>query len=227
MLMASAYLIGFRQEKLGGKYYMDGGGINNVPVDVLIDKGYKDIIVLRIYGYGIDTEKKLEIPEDVSIYHVAPRQDLGGILEFDRKRARRNMLLGYFDSKRMLYGLAGRVYYINAPEGETYYFDKMMTEIHVLLSYLKPEFTRDEEDMPGYRKYTETIFPQLAKELRMKEGWDYKDLYLSLLEDLAKQYRIGRFKIYTVDEMLNLIHKKAGAAALRALIPTLDSGRQV
>ena len=138
MLMASAYLIGFRQEKLGGKYYMDGGGINNVPVDVLIDKGYKDIIVLRIYGYGIDTEKKLEIPEDVSIYHVAPRQDLGGILEFDRKRARRNMLLGYFDSKRMLYGLAGRVYYINAPEGETYYFDKMMTEIHVLLSYLKP-----------------------------------------------------------------------------------------
>ena len=227
MLMASAYLIGFRQEKLGGKYYMDGGGINNVPVDVLIDKGYKDIIVLRIYGYGIDTEKKLEIPEDVSIYHVAPRQDLGGILEFDRKRARRNMLPGYFDSKRMLYGLAGRVYYINAPEGETYYFDKMMTEIHVLLSYLKPEFTRDEEDMPGYRKYTETIFPQLAKELRMKEGWDYKDLYLSLLEDLAKQYRIGRFKIYTVDEMLNLIHKKAGAAALRALIPTLDSGRQV
>ncbi|WP_367941860.1 patatin-like phospholipase family protein [Enterocloster citroniae] len=227
MLMASAYLIGFRQEKLGGKYYMDGGGINNVPVDVLIDKGYKDIIVLRIYGYGIDTEKKLEIPEDVSIYHVAPRQDLGGILEFDRKRARRNMLLGYFDSKRMLYGLAGRVYYINAPEGETYYFDKMMTEIHVLLSYLKPEFTRDEEDMPGYRKYTETIFPQLAKELRMKEGWDYKDLYLSLLEDLAKQYRIGRFKIYTVDEMLNLIHKKAGAAALRALISTLDSGRQV
>jgi NTE family protein len=227
MLMASAYLIGFRQEKLGGKYYMDGGGINNVPVDVLIDKGYKDIIVLRIYGYGIDTEKKLEIPEDVSIYHVAPRQDLGGILEFDRKRARRNMLLGYFDSKRMLYGLAGRVYYINAPEGETYYFDKMMTEIHVLLSYLKPEFTRDEEDMPGYRKYTETIFPQLAKVLRMKEGWDYKDLYLSLLEDLAKQYRIGRFKIYTVDEMLNLIHKKAGAAALRALIPTLDSGRQV
>ena len=227
MLMASAYLIGFRQEKLGGKYYMDGGGINNVPVDVLIDKGYKDIIVLRIYGYGIDTEKKLEIPEDVSIYHVAPRQDLGGILEFDRKRARRNMLLGYFDSKRMLYGLAGRVYYINAPEGETYYFDKMMTEIHVLLSYLKPEFTRDEEDMPGYRKYTETIFPQLAKELRMKEGWDYKALYLSLLEDLAKQYRIGRFKIYTVDEMLNLIHKKAGAAALRALIPTLDSGRQV
>ena len=115
LLMASAYLIGFRQEKLGGKYYMDGGGINNVPVDVLLDRGYKDIIVLRIYGYGVDTEKHLEIPEDAAIYHVAPRQDLGGLLEFDRKRARRNMLLGYLDGKRMLYGLVGRLYYIDAP----------------------------------------------------------------------------------------------------------------
>ena len=39
LLMASAYLLGFRQERLGGKYYMDGGGINNVPVDVLLDRG--------------------------------------------------------------------------------------------------------------------------------------------------------------------------------------------
>lgn len=237
MLMASAYLIGFRQEKLGGKYYMDGGGINNVPVDVLIDKGYKDIIVLRIYGYGIDTEKKLEVPEDVNLYHVAPRQDLGGILEFDRKRARRNMLLGYFDGKRMLYGLAGRVYYIDAPEGEPYYFDKMMSEIPCLLSYLKPEYpatgrsgqgdTAQSGELPGYRVYTERIFPQLAKELKLKDGWDYRELYLSLLEDLAKQYRISRFKIYTVDELLNLIHRKAGSAALKALIPTLDSSPQV
>lgn len=136
MLMASAYLIGFRQEKLGGKYYMDGGGVNNVPADVLIDRGYKDIIILRIYGYGVDTERKLEIPEDVTIHHVAPRQDLGGLLEFDRRRARRNMLLGYFDAKRMLYGLAGRIYYLDASQGEAYYFDKMMTEIPLLLSWL-------------------------------------------------------------------------------------------
>lgn len=215
MLMASAYLIGFRQERLGGKFYMDGGGINNVPADVLIDRGYKDIIVLRIYGYGIDRSKKLEIPGDVKLYHVAPRQDLGGILEFDRKRARRNMLLGYFDGKRMLYGLAGRIYYIDAPEGEPYYFDRMMTEIQGLMSYLKPESRLEEAGIPGYREYTEKVFPQLAKELKMKEGWDYKELYLSILEDLARQYRISRFKIYTVEELLELIHKKAGTAALR------------
>lgn len=139
MLMASAYLIGFRQESWGANTIWTAAGINNVPVDVLIDKGYKDIIVLRIYGYGIDTEKKLEVPGDVNLYHVAPRQDLGGILEFDRKRARRNMLAGYFDGRRMLYGLAGRIYYIDAPEGEPYYFDKMMSEIPCLMTYLDPD----------------------------------------------------------------------------------------
>ena len=72
MLMASAYLIGFRREKLGGKYYMDGGGVNNVPIDVLIEKGYKDILVFRIYGYGVDTERRLKVPDDVHLYHVAP-----------------------------------------------------------------------------------------------------------------------------------------------------------
>lgn len=209
MLLASAYLLGFRQEKLGGKYYMDGGGINNVPVDVLIDKGYEDIIVLRIYGYGIDTEKKLEIPEHVTLYHVAPRQELGGILEFDRKRARRNMLLGYYDGKRMLYGLAGRVYYIDAPEDEAWYFHKMMGEMPCLLSWMKPGPGETLDASQGYRAYTENLFPKLAKELKMRDGWDYKELYLSLLEDLAKQLRISRFQIYTVDEILELIRKKA------------------
>ena len=56
---------------------------------------------------------------------------------------------------------------------------------------------------------------------------DYRELYLSLLEDLAKQYRISRFKIYTVDELLNLIHKKSGKRCAETIDPTLDSSLQV
>lgn len=219
ILMASAYLIGFRQERLGGKYYMDGGGINNVPVDVLAERGYKDIIVLRIYGYGVDTERRFAVPEDVNLYHVAPRQELGGILEFDRKRARRNMLLGYMDASRMLYGLEGRSYYLDAPEGEAYYFDRMMTETHQILSWLKPEekLAPYGEERSGYRLYTEEIFPRIAKELKLKEGWDYKALYLAVLEELAKQYRISRFKIYTPDSLLGLICRRRAAEERKKL----------
>ncbi len=211
MLMASAYLIGFRREKLGGKYYMDGGGVNNVPIDVLIEKGYKDILVLRIYGYGVDTERRLKVPDDVQLYHVAPRQDLGGLLEFDRRRARKNMVLGYFDAKRMLYGLEGRAYYLDAPESEIYYFNRLLAEAPELLSDIWPELSENEfftAQMASCRRYTEEWFPKLAKALHMKEDWDYKELYLSLLEHLAKQYKVSRFKIYTPQELLLIIQRK-------------------
>lgn len=209
-LLASAYFMAFRNEKLGGKRYMDGGGFNNVPVNVLIDEGYQDIIVIRIYGLGFDTEKVVEIPEGVSISHIAPRQDLGGILEFDRKKAKRNMLLGYYDAMRMLYGLAGRVYYFDAPQSEAYFFDKMMSEVELIKHYIRPELDEGEfEKLEGYRAFTERIFPALAKQMKLKEGWDYKDLYLAVLETWAKEMRMNRFHIYTPDEITQKIQVQA------------------
>lgn len=209
-LLASAYFMAFRNEKLGGKRYMDGGGFNNVPVNVLIDKGYQDIIAIRIYGLGFDTEKVVEIPEGVTLSHIAPRQDLGGILEFDRKKAKRNMLLGYYDAMRLLYGLAGRVYYFDAPQSEAYFFDKMMSEVELVKHYIRPELDEGEfEKLEGYRAFTERIFPALAKQMKLKDGWDYKDLYLAVLESWAKEMRMNRFHIYTPDEITQKIQVQA------------------
>lgn len=209
MLMASAYFLAFKNEKLNGKRYMDGGGWNNVPTAVLLEHDYKDIIVIRIYGLGFDSEKVTKIPDDCNVYHIAPRQDLGGILEFDGKRAKKNMLLGYYDAKRLLYGLCGKWYYVDAPNSEAYYFDKMMSEMELLKRYIAPEM--DEESLArleGYRNYTEQIFPALAAELKFKDNWDYKDLYIGFLESIARKLRINRFQIYTVDELMIKIRKK-------------------
>lgn len=209
MLLASAYFLAFKNEKLGGKRYMDGGGFNNVPLDVLIDHGYEDIIVIRIYGWGADKERVVKIPDGTKVYHIAPRQDLGGILEFDKKQARKNLTLGYYDAKRFLYDLAGRIYYIDAPRTEPYYFDKMMSEMELLKLYMKDTIGENGlEALSGYRVFTETLFPKLALEFKLKEGWDYKDMYLGLLEDLAKRLKVKRFRIYTVEALLFEIRKK-------------------
>ena len=181
---------------------MDGGSLNNVPIDVLLDHGYQDIIVIRIYGLGFDSEKIVEIPDDVNVWRVAPRQDLGGILEFDRKLAKKNITLGYYDAKRLLYGLQGRWYYLDAPHSEAYYFDKMMTEIQMFRSYW-PVLEKDEipENLQGYRVYTEWLFPIMAEEMELKPGWTYKELYLGVLEHVARKHRISRFKIFTDDQL--------------------------
>lgn len=209
MLLASAYFLAFKNEKLGGKRYMDGGGFNNVPLDVLIEHGYEDIIVIRIYGWGADKERVVKIPDGTKVYHIAPRQDLGGILEFDKKQARKNLTLGYYDAMRFLYDLAGRIYYIDAPKTEPYYFDKMMSEMELLKLYMKDMIGEDGlEALSGYRVFTETLFPKLALDFKLKEGWDYKDMYLGLLEDLAKRLKVKRFRIYTVEALLFEIRKK-------------------
>ena len=57
----------------------------------------------------------------------------------------------------------------------------------------------------------------MAREMKLKEGWDYKELYLSLLEELARQYRISRFKVYQVEELLRIIHRKAGKKVLKGI----------
>lgn len=212
MLLASAYFMAFKNEKLGGKRYVDGGGFNNVPINVLIDRGYEDIIVIRIYGWGFDKEKVTKIPDGIRVSHIAPRQDLGGILEFDKKQARKNMTLGYYDAKRFLFGLSGRIYYIDAPNTEPYYFDKMMSELEFLKAYGEaPPAEEGAEVLKGCRVFTEKIFPKLAEEFNLKEGWDYKDLYLGILEDLAKRLKVRRFQIYTVDQLTEAIRKKLRA----------------
>lgn len=208
ILLASAFFPVFKTEKLSGKLYTDGGGFNNVPLDVLVDRGYQDVIVVRIYGPGYDREKKVKIPEGTNIYHIAPREELGGVLEFDKKRSRKNMALGYLEASRLLYGLDGRRYYIYAPYEEPYYFDRMMSELELLKIYL--ESVLDEEALAyldGYRFYTENVFPELARELKLKPDWDYKDMYLALLEELAVTFKISRYRVYKADELAREIHK--------------------
>ncbi len=208
ILLASAFFPVFKTEKLSGKLYTDGGGFNNVPLDVLVDRGYQDVIVVRIYGPGYEREKKVKIPEGTNIYHIAPREELGGVLEFDKKRSRKNMALGYLEASRLLYGLDGRRYYIYAPYEEPYYFDRMMSELELLKIYL--ESVLDEEALAyldGYRFYTENVFPELARELKLKPDWDYKDMYLAILEELAVTFKISRYRVYKADELAREIHK--------------------
>lgn len=214
-LLASAYFLAFKNEKLGGKRYMDGGVFNNVPLDVLVEKGYQDIIVIRIYGLGKDNERLVEIPDGVTVHRIAPRQNLGGMLEFDKKRAARNMKLGYYDAKRMLYGLAGRAYYIDAPQSEAYYFDKMMSELELVKCRLFEQLDAEEQaHYSGYRAFTEELFPALARRLRLSPDWDYKDLYLAILETWAKELKLNKMHIYAPEEI---------AQAVRFNIRKLDS----
>ena len=93
MLLASAYFPAFKNEALGGKRYTDGGLQDVIPLHVLVENGYRDIIAIRLFGVGF--ERSFRVPKYVEIHTVLPSRDLGGTLEFEAEQSRRNLTLGY------------------------------------------------------------------------------------------------------------------------------------
>ena len=179
MLMASAYLPVFKQEKIGGKHYADGGIYDVIPISALVSRGYKDILALRLHSPGI--ERRVRIPADVSLTNIEPSSDLGSMLNFSSDRSAVNMAMGYYDGQRVLYGLYGK----------TYYIDRTMTEreAYDLLISLLPV------DGLSLRALNEDVLSSLADRLHCRG--DYYDLLIAVLERLAISCSVTPFRIRT------------------------------
>lgn len=185
MLLASAYYPAFRNEPLGGKRYIDGGVHDVLPIKPLIDHGCTDILAIRVFGLGV--EKKIEIPENVTVTTIAPNQKLGPMLNFDGELSREQFTLGYFDGLRVLYGLAGRKYYLDPT------FSEETAHAHLVDLVRRFELYHDEPS--NLRDLNETVLPALAKKLKCDGGYD--DLLLRCLEHMAEECGMNPFEIMT------------------------------
>ena len=180
-LLASAYLIGFKNEKLHGRTYVDGGVINNVPTGSLVKRGYKNLIQIRIYGPG--REPRVKLSEDTTMYEIAPRVKLGSIIEFYGKRSRQNLKIGYYDAKRMIYGLAGTIYYIEQTRKEWYY-EKILSGL------------------------SEIEKAEIAFVLKLSHGFSDETLYMAMLEASAKLLHVPKYQIYTVQALEEAVYRR-------------------
>lgn len=207
LLLASAYLPVFKNEKLHGKTYMDGGMFNNVPLESLVKRGYSDIIMIRIFGIG--REKKVKLPEGVKVLSVEPRVDLGNILDFDCNKSKRNMKIGYYDTMRLIYGLKGKIYYIEENQEECYYLNQLIYISEDNKTTLCGHFKIDVKKETLTRNYMELALGAVASDLKLGKDWSYKELYISILEAAAKLLRVQKYKIYTIEEFKEEVQNKA------------------
>ncbi|MGI5977200.1 MAG: patatin-like phospholipase family protein [Candidatus Limivicinus sp.] len=190
MLLASAYHPSFRLEKLGDKYYADGSFFDTLPIHSLVEAGYRDIIAVRLPGIGI--ERHFKVPEGVNISYVETHFDLGAALYFDSEQSKRNMEIGYYDAKRLLYGLYGRHYYIERSLSEREALDVILDSL-------------EDENIP-LRRQLEKELPRRAKELD-GEDWDYYELMTALLEKKAEEKGIENMRIITDTELIDEVRK--------------------
>lgn len=184
MLLASAYHPSFRLEKLGGKFYTDGGFVDALPLHALVSRGYKDIIAVRLPGLGV--EKLFRIPDDVSITYISPDCDLGNVLNFTAEQARQNLQIGYLDAQRVLYGLSGKRFYLRRSLSDRQALDFLLDQAgkqNTLRSFLEKEIPR--------------LFRRLDAE------GDYYELLIALLEEAAFAMGSDPLRIHDDTELLS------------------------
>jgi len=202
-LLASANLPVFKMEKIDGKLYLDGGFYDNIPVRLLLTKGYRDLIVVRLYGFG----RKRRVNEDgLNITYINPSEELGMSLDFRTQRARKNLKLGYYDTLRVLKGLKGAKYYIEPKNDDDYfiyYFMNLDKDIVLKLGSILGI-----EDMPYRRMLFEHIIPKLGELLDVEKVGSYEDIVLALYERVAQRHGVERFKVYSYEDFINAVISK-------------------
>lgn len=202
-LMASASLPVFKREKTEGKVYLDGAFYDNIPVNVLINKGFKELIVIRTHGFGMVRKAK---KKDVHIQYVDPVDDLGGILDFDTEVVRKALKLGYFDALRLFKGFKGREYYISAVNDEQYFlsfFTQMDNENIVAAGEVLGL-----KNIPPKRMLIEFLLPRITELLDVEKNSGYEDIAVRALEVLARKFEIDRFQVYSFDSFFDKIKEQ-------------------
>ena len=144
-LLASSCFPIFKPQIIEGEEYFDGGLYDNVPSNMLIEKGYKNIIIADIAGIGFS---KKSISKDIYVKVIYPSEDLGGTFEFNHERIINNIKLGYLDTMRSFNKLQGHIYYFKPEE-----FAKML-EVFNLQTIYGLEYAAQVYKMYRYREYS-------------------------------------------------------------------------
>lgn len=206
-LLASACFPIFKSQKIGDKEFVDGGFYDNIPANLLIKNGYKNLIVVDITGVGI---KRKSLDKDVYIKMLRSDEDLGGTFEFNQEKIQNNIKKGYLDTLRAFNSVQGHYYYFKASEFNEFLEDFNLKTINGL------ECAAKIYGIDRYRvlKYKEFIDELIEKHKDAEERYNKVRHNLDI-KSLIKHHR----------EISSMIDKGLGICLLMDIISSQPSMR--
>ena len=182
-LLASSCFPIFKPQIINNEEYYDGGLYDSAPTNMLIEKGYKNIILVDIAGVGLS--RKLSTNIGIYLKIIRPSEDLGGTFDFNHTRIVNNIKLGYLDTMRAFNKLQGHIYYFKNEE-----FQKML-EVFNLETIYGLEYAAQIYNMYKYREYTfEEFINELYKRHRDAERRYNKIKNNNYMLKIGKQLKI-------------------------------------
>lgn len=213
-MMASAALPFFKKVEIDGVRYLDGGLMDNLPLAMLVEKGYRDITAIRLGG---DLRYEPQEGEKVSVFYIDPTESPGHTVNFSNASITKALHLGYYDTLRALDGLIGKKYYLK-PFSEK--------EIYAYLAFHR-SFTERALEYLNVR-IDGTIWQKVAmltlalSDLIGVQGESALNVWLKFIECFAAFYEVERWHVYTWRSIVREMAKKADLAK-----PTKGEDNQV
>lgn len=180
-ILASACFPVFKPVVIDGKEYTDGSTRNNLPINMLTDRGYDTIIAVSVKGVGAIRDYN---GCGANVIRIDAQTPEVGLMDFDREAIGRSIKSGYFECMRTFGKYSGSIYsFYNASYREA-------------LSVFGEELIRGVEaaaKMTGIDPYV---------------PYSFKDLSLTVLAEYRKKPRLRRLTDYIARGKNNFINEK-------------------
>ncbi len=202
-ILASASLPGFKTDKVDGQQFIDGGVWNNLPLSLLVDRGYDTLIAVRTNAIGRVPAADLF---GVSLVEIRPSADLGPLLDFNQSTEQRNLMLGYLDTLRIYRHLRGGRYFIEPHPDPEWGFQKLcaVDDDRIIAAGELLGIPA----MAPRRMLFERVIPKLAAVFGMDDGMDYDDLLFAVYEAVADKVALERLRLYPAETFVEEIRTR-------------------
>lgn len=205
-LIASSSLPIFKLDRMDDKLYLDGMFFDNMPISLLENKGYNDIVVIRLIDDFLG-KISLNKHQDINVKTIIPSEYLGGSLNKDKDSVEKNIKLGYFDAMKAYNRYEGTKYYFNVDYkfDDEYCFEKFRR--------LDKQTIEDVSNLLGIKKdaslrtLMEVVIPKVGEVLNLDKDFSYKDLFYCIYEKKLEENNINRIQLYDFNKVIDAVNK--------------------
>lgn len=202
-LLASSFLPGFKPQELDGKRFLDGGMYDNLPINLIAQKGYKDIIAVEMDSMGLKQKVK---DNALNITRISPSGDVGMMLQFDPDLSKRNIEMGYLDTMKTFGRYEGiKYYFTNLPDEEVFFESVLELSDKDIL-----EMAKELGIFEGNPKriLLEKLIPEMASMFNLELTDGYREIFLTMIEYLGQELGVNRLQVYDFREFEKLVFEK-------------------
>ena len=173
----------FPMETIRGKKYVDGGYLNNLPIDFAIRLGATEIVAVLLHSIPKEPQHP-ELMDLPFVKTVRPSRDTGTILYFEKDRLEKNIALGYLDAKKTF----------GASIGFSYCFKKddkyQKIACKTSLDFVKMDLYKTSE-------IKKALFPKTNMQYH-----DAMDYFIRALELLGDTFGLSPYEEWAIDDFI-------------------------